>query len=122
MIDLEVRKQMPHYVYEFYAADGTCLYIGCTLNLGRRFLAHVYKPWWSEVAAINVDTYPDWTAGSSAERSLIEAHNPIHNDALTDHAAKRGAQTRRAHKRKENCGSIACPWHGPILLAEAQAQ
>jgi predicted GIY-YIG superfamily endonuclease len=35
-----------HHVYELYAADGECLYVGCTSGLDQRLATHAKaRPW-----------------------------------------------------------------------------
>lgn len=75
-----------HYVYELYATDGCCLYVGCTINIGQRFSQHLaQRPWWPEVTEIKASTHASQEAGRNAERELIQRLNPLHNRVHTDH-------------------------------------
>lgn len=67
-----------HALYRFYADDGALLYVGITLNPTGRWNDHRHdKPWWTDVADIKLETYPDricqnghyWTCGWGHNRS-----------------------------------------------------
>lgn len=67
-------------LYRFYAADDTLLYIGLTVNPGRRMEKHAYdKPWWADVARIAMEQHPNLDALRAAERHAIETEKPLHN-------------------------------------------
>jgi len=88
----------PRYVYTFYAADGMCLYVGCTARLGARINDHARaRDWWSEVARIAVSVHVDREAGMAAEASQIKRLQPVHNRVLTDHneSGRKSWVTRR---------------------------
>ena len=72
-----------HALYRFWAADGALLYVGITINPGRRWRAHQRREWWHEVASITVETHPDRPAVLAAERAAIATEHPrcnvIHN-------------------------------------------
>lgn len=99
----------PHFVYELYAADGTCLYVGCTLNLVQRLRQHSVKDWWPEIARAEANRHPDQAAGRAAERERIQALNPTRNQQFTDHNptafgwAMRKARAEERHARGEMC-------------------
>lgn len=73
-----------HYVYECYAQDGTCLYVGCSAQVGTRLQSHVTKPWWPEVTHVQLSRYEGYDAGHDAELERILSLNPVHN-ILTTH-------------------------------------
>jgi hypothetical protein len=74
-----------YYVYRFWAADETCLYVGrvgdsgprppqARLNYHRR-----NKAWWPDVARIEIAELPDHPAVVAEESRQIQALNPAHN-------------------------------------------
>lgn len=67
-------------LYRLYDDAGDLLYVGIAGNPGRRFEQHAKdKPWWSEVASIDLEHHPDRTAAMEAERAAIQAEHPPHN-------------------------------------------
>lgn len=89
-------------VYTFWAATGECLYVGCTTDFPRRMAAHRReRPWWGDVARIEVDVLPEFEAGV-AEIARIQELNPRHNRAYTDHDTPRRSNqpTMRENARK----------------------
>lgn len=70
----------PHALYRFYDAAGALLYVGITLDPVARWRQHRDdKPWWTDVAHITVDTYPDRATVLDAERAAITRERPLHN-------------------------------------------
>lgn len=70
----------PQTLYRMYDTLGTLLYIGITQQQSRRFDQHNQdKPWWSEVAEIRVQHYPDRRAVEIAELAAIAAEHPRYN-------------------------------------------
>jgi predicted GIY-YIG superfamily endonuclease len=69
-----------HVLYRFFNATGQLLYIGITMNPPQRFRDHrESKEWWTEVAGITVENYPNRTALADAERRAIKVEHPLHN-------------------------------------------
>jgi len=69
-----------HALYRFWAADGTLLYIGLTMNPPTRFKAHSKdKEWWLLVASVTFEHFPTRDALVAAERAAIEQERPVHN-------------------------------------------
>jgi hypothetical protein len=80
MTDPNFLDQQPHALYRFYGAGGTLLYIGLTANLPTRLINHRdEKPWWTGVARITVEHFPDRASVVEAERRAIEAERPLYN-------------------------------------------
>lgn len=95
----------PRYVYAFYASDGHCLYVGCTMNISRRIRQHQNeRPWAEQIARIVVTVHADYASGIAAEAALIRAEQPEHN---TIHTLKRPIKALPCAKcrsgRHENC-------------------
>lgn len=76
------------YVYRLWAADGTCLYVGCVgerrprrvtqrLNEHRRD-----KPWWPQVARIDVASLGSSAEVIAEEPVQIAQLEPVHNKML----------------------------------------
>jgi hypothetical protein len=67
-------------LYRFYGADDTLLYVGITINPGRRMEKHRNtQPWWTDVARIEMEQHPDLGTLRAAEREAIETEKPLHN-------------------------------------------
>lgn len=89
----------PRFVYTFWTAVDECLYVGCTVDFSRRLVAHKRdRPWWDQVTRIDVDIYPDFTSGATAESERIRRLNPTHNRALTTHDTPRQNPCRRCRR------------------------
>lgn len=67
-------------VYRMYAADGTLLYVGCSVQWPVRLAAHEgEKPWWPDVAMVKIEHFPDITSALHAEGEAQEREHPVHN-------------------------------------------
>ncbi len=72
-----------HVLYRFWDCDGVLLYVGLTADPGRRWQAHSKdKGWWSQVARVTVEHFPDRASVEAAERTAITTEKPCHNIAL----------------------------------------
>jgi predicted GIY-YIG superfamily endonuclease len=69
-----------HALYRFFDLRGRLLYIGLTVDLPARLTRHrLDKPWWSDVARVEVEHYPSRAAVAAAERSAIATETPLYN-------------------------------------------
>ena len=67
-------------LYRFFGHDDQLLYVGLTINPGRRFQKHMAeKPWWTEVAKVTMEQHPDLAALRAAEAAAIKTEHPLHN-------------------------------------------
>lgn len=67
-------------LYRFYNSSGDLLYVGITLDPGKRWKQHRDdKPWWHEVTQVTVETHVDRDAVMQAERAAIENEHPRYN-------------------------------------------
>lgn len=67
-------------LYRFFNAEDVLLYVGLTVNPGRRMEKHRDdKPWWPDVARVTMEHYGDLTVLRAAEREAIAAEKPLHN-------------------------------------------
>lgn len=72
-----------HVLYRMFDPSGDLLYVGITMRPVDRLRAHSKdKNWWSEIATIRLETYPDQAALKEAERSAIRAESPRYNIVL----------------------------------------
>lgn len=81
----EIPSAAGYYVYRFWAADDTCLYVGRIGDRGPRspqprFRHHRRgQTWWPDVARIEVAEFPDHPAVVAEETGQIDALRPLHN-------------------------------------------
>lgn len=71
----------PVTVYTFFDSDDKALYVGCTSRQYVRFAGHGSKPWWTDVARIEVEHFEAEEDGRRHERHLIRKLRPAHNIA-----------------------------------------
>jgi hypothetical protein len=76
---LERIGSLPHYVYRYYDADDTALYIGCTVDLKSRERSHREKLWWPMVARIETEELPNRSAALTLEQVYILRESPLFN-------------------------------------------
>jgi len=75
-------------VYRLYDEGDRLLYVGVTSSLFTRLANHAsLKLWWSEVAGITFERYPDRETADVAEKQAIADEQPVYNGTGTDHAA-----------------------------------
>lgn len=73
-----------HAVYIFRDAAGRVLYVGATGNLPQRLTFHGdSKPWFSEVASVSIEHFPNRGAALAREAELIEALTPPYGGRRT---------------------------------------
>ncbi len=128
-----------HILYRFWAADGSLLYIGLTMDPGTRWRAHRHtQPWWATVAMVTIEHFPDRETVTLAEVAAIKAEKPKHN--VRDAGSRKGKkrQSRRRVLAVSVCprgcvggwsslsdGGTPCrhpcpPWRNPRLLTIAK--
>lgn len=73
-------------VYRLFDDEGGLLYVGCTINLLNRVLAHLGGPWGSLIASHSFEVFPDQLSALLAERVAILNERPEFNKDLTDQA------------------------------------
>ena len=67
-------------LYRFYDANDVLLYVGISLNAAHRANTHRKdKPWWTDVARMDVQHLPTRSVALDAERAAIAAEKPLHN-------------------------------------------
>jgi predicted GIY-YIG superfamily endonuclease len=73
-------KGEPTALYRLYDADEQLIYVGITNNPANRWRRHQeVSLWWPKVATKTIEWLPDRESALTAERSLIEEHNPPYN-------------------------------------------
>lgn len=107
-----------HTVYRFYDAQGDVLYVGCTSHLPNRIDSHRSdKTWWTDVARIECEHFPDRARAFAREYGLILELKPRH---AAGHASYEGDGIPCAFGRY--CGDRAdrayAVYVGPIGRAE----
>lgn len=67
-------------LYRLHNADGALLYVGITSTVTERMATHERtKPWWSEVASIDIEYFATRQAALAAERAAIVSEQPRYN-------------------------------------------
>lgn len=93
-----------HYVYRCFDADGSALYVGCTLDVRRRMAQHRRnKPWADLVDHVEVTTHAGRRAGFAVERDEIKRLAPIHN--TLGRADVKVNPDRRTRATKDACAA-----------------
>lgn len=78
-------------LYRLHDTDGRLLYVGIAGNPGRRFEQHADdKPWWSEVARIDLRHFDDRGVALQAEKEAIIVERPVHNKMHAGGALRAG--------------------------------
>lgn len=71
-----------HTLYRFFDAEGRLLYVGRTINPGRRWREHErHADWFADVATATRVAYPDADDLADAEIAAIQTERPLHNVA-----------------------------------------
>lgn len=118
-----------YYVYRLWDADGACLYVGRIGDSGpayvkRRFKQHRYdKPWWPEVARIDIATLVGHSEIITEERHQIHEFHPLHNKVLLDRCV-RGHDVSQPESRDGAGACKQCTWehnHSPARRQQNQA-
>ena len=69
-----------HVLYRMYDVSRRLLYVGITANFDSRMDSHRgLKPWWQDVATIEVQHFTSRTAVERAERNAIQTERPAFN-------------------------------------------
>lgn len=72
--------EIVHGLYRFFSVDSVLLYVGISVDPGRRLTQHAaVKDWWREIATITISQYPDRTSVLVAEKIAIEEEKPVYN-------------------------------------------
>lgn len=67
-------------LYRFFDADDVLLYVGITMNAPARFGQHRDgKPWWGDVARIEMEHFGNRAEVAEAEIVAITTEKPLHN-------------------------------------------
>lgn len=78
-----------HTLYRFFDAQAQLLYVGLSVNPGRRMEKHRgEKAWWNEVARIDMEQHADLTALRLAERNAIATEKPLYNVRMNGKTAQ----------------------------------
>lgn len=71
---------LPHIVYRAYAADGTLLYVGCSVDVAARLRQHGRRSLWHPLAVrVEQTRYSNYFTGRAAEAEAIRAESPVCN-------------------------------------------
>jgi hypothetical protein len=68
------------YMYRYFGADGTLLYIGVSDDWTRRARQHwLSKPWALDILSVGLEEYASRPAVLAAERRAIKSERPLYN-------------------------------------------
>lgn len=115
----------PQVLYRMFDADGSLLYVGITVHVGGRFDHHRRnKPWWTDVARIELQHFPDRGSVEDAERDAVVSERPRYNIALVP-VPPRPAKTAAPPVRRTPQRTVGVDdelWEDCLLIAEAKRQ
>lgn len=98
----------PHALYRFYDNDRQLLYVGITSNPGARWKKHANdKPWWGDVARVELEHYPTRDAVLAAERDAIISERPQRN--VVHNRPGRGLPALVAADMPDDCHDVCAP-------------
>lgn len=69
----------PFALYRFFDAHGVLLYVGCSVSMGTRTIAHGKRPRFTRVASIWIEWHTLQHDARAAERLAIETEHPLWN-------------------------------------------
>jgi hypothetical protein len=97
-------------VYRAFDADDRLLYVGCSIQWPLRLGQHAAdKPWWKDVARVELTHYDSWPEALKAEgRAQVDespAHNVVRNGRIPDMRERRAA--RRAEREADEPNRLA---------------
>lgn len=97
-------------LYRFYGLDDTLLYVGMTVNPGRRMEKHRgTKDWWCDVARIEMEQFTSLDELRVAERRAIETERPLHNIRMNS-GRHRGAKPLRTRDQEPVPAGLIGRW------------
>lgn len=85
-----------------FDVDGRLLYVGRTMHVESRFISHRnQKPWWSNVANVRLEHFPDAETLAAAEVVAIRSEDPLYNvrDRVTENRFRIPATPRKTPQR-----------------------
>ena len=93
-MDLVTRSvEETHILYRFYDDEERLLYIGVTVDPGKRMSAHCHgKSWWQSVHNITMQNFSSSSDLMCAEREAIKAEDPIYNVVHSRRKRRRRSQ------------------------------
>jgi len=90
-------------LYRHYDKSGRLLYVGYSITVFARLMAHIYGSCWAEeIATIKLDHFADKLKGWHAEQLAIANEKPKYNKNFTPLRGTEGAASieKRIAKRK----------------------
>lgn len=76
----EIKERTPHEIYIAFAEDGTCLYVGCTVDVFQRLSNHRWASAWFPFAwRYEYDAAPTRSQGLALEKQKIRELRPLFN-------------------------------------------
>lgn len=96
----------PHCVYLAFDSDRIVIYVGVTSHLFNRLYQHTVKAWWTQVAGLDIESFPTRTEANAREVQLIQCHSPINNEqfnlssVLVEASATYGREVRVSEVRE----------------------
>lgn len=103
------KTNTPHAVYRFVRDDETLLYVGCSETPLARFEQHrSIRPWYREIARVELKWYSDYLSAARAEKQAILDEEPMYNIARWPVDSTGKEMLRAAGAVKKGDGTV-CP-------------
>lgn len=110
-------QAVPTTLYRFYDAADRLLYVGITSVGPNRWGSHEQRDWWSLVARVTTEHFPDRSSALAAEQAAIRSEGPKHNIV---HATPRQPHPPRVY-RSHGTGSLVQRQDGRWQVAFQEA-
>ena len=90
-------EAIPTTLYRFYDAAGVLLYVGISSIGPVRWLGHQFRDWWTLVATVTTEHFPDRAPALAAEVLAIKTEEPKYNIVHAGIRPDRNPPVHRAH-------------------------
>lgn len=94
-------------LYRHFDETGQLLYVGQSLHAIARLAAHRKSRWFSQIARVDVETFPSKSVAEIAEREAIEKEKPLYNIVGNRKAKSMGQMPRRRRFDSSNAARQA---------------
>lgn len=100
--------ELLHALYRMYDETGQLMYVGISVDPGRRFVQHRSdKPWWDQVVNFTVQPMPTRKAALAAEKDAIKSERPLFNVVHNDPSDRPQMQAGESDAIQEDLRHLA---------------